>query len=119
MALSRYSQKVSRFFSTRFFIRDDVLWRVMGIVFQRKKLIITANVSLVLSQALAAIGLVALIPIFDYAINPPRDTHVEERILERDEGVGTGMAVFPEAGNREGADDDAGHGTPATATSSS
>jgi subfamily B ATP-binding cassette protein MsbA len=101
MALFRYTRIISRFFVSRFSIRDDVLWRVMKILFRRKKLIIIANVCLAFSQVLTAVGLLALIPIFNYAINPSTDTQVEERVLKGDQETGTGSGLPTSAGGGE------------------
>jgi ABC-type multidrug transport system fused ATPase/permease subunit len=61
-------QYVIVFFRSRFTLQDNSLWRVMLLLKPHRRAVIMANIFLALSQAMMAIGLVSLFPLFDYAI---------------------------------------------------
>jgi ABC-type multidrug transport system fused ATPase/permease subunit len=59
---------IKEFFRSRFSLQDNSLWRVMKLLRPYRRLVVMANIFLAFSQAMVAVGMVSLFPLFDYAI---------------------------------------------------
>ncbi|MEN6627010.1 MAG: ABC transporter ATP-binding protein [Candidatus Sumerlaeia bacterium] len=56
------------FFKKRFSLQDSSLWRLMGLLKPYRRAILLANICLAVSQMFTGAGLVALLPLMNYAI---------------------------------------------------
>lgn len=60
-----------QFFRNRFSLRDNALWRVMGLLKPYRRMIVLANICLGVSQIFAGVSIVALYPLINYALEKP------------------------------------------------
>ena len=65
-----FMKRCVEFFATRFVLRENSLWRVLGLIKPQRRLVILANVLLTIASIIGSFVLVSLMPLFQFTLNP-------------------------------------------------
>lgn len=83
MTLKQYLKAFKTFFTSRFSLRGDVLWRVLLLLRPYRRSVIYGNIFLALSSTMGAVGLVALFPLFKFILDiQPGEKKEEQKAVE-------------------------------------